>query len=247
MAEFTTYREMVYMVQDLLKNASDDAYFTEDHIIFLFNKYRSMFIHRYYKNELVIPESLKQTICIDLEKDYDCIAGKETLKSADKIPDIIEFGHSSTGGITLGLGDYYSNYRLTYVPFQRFPFTNANRFLKRIIYIDISPDRKLNINVEGNPDASLLEKVNITAVFEDPSVVAEYSCDPTEAACDILDRRVYLDNTLQAVVIKAVVQDISFGLYKPKDNVNNAKDELSNNSVDSYVRNNNQTMSNTEE
>jgi len=248
MEGYTTYREIVYMVKDLLKDSSDDTYFTEEHIMFLFNKYRSMFIRRYYKEESRIPENLKQTLCLDLERNNNCIIGKETLKSTSKIPELIRFNNSNTGGITLGLGDYYMNYRLTFVSFERFPYTNSNSFLKNIVYVAISPDRKLNINIEGNLDASYLKQIQLTGVFENPSDAGKYSCEKSEVNCDDLDRNIYLDNTLQAIIIKAIVQDLSFGLYKPKDNVNNAKDDLSNNSVDNYIRNSRGAeMSNNEE
>ena len=43
-----TYREIVYSVLDLLKQASDDTYFTEEHIIFLAGKYRNFLLKQYY-------------------------------------------------------------------------------------------------------------------------------------------------------------------------------------------------------
>lgn len=36
-----TYRELIYMCLDQLKVASDDAYFTTDHILFLLSKVRA--------------------------------------------------------------------------------------------------------------------------------------------------------------------------------------------------------------
>ena len=38
------YREIVYLIQDELKVHSDDAKFTEDHIIFLATKYRTFLL-----------------------------------------------------------------------------------------------------------------------------------------------------------------------------------------------------------
>jgi hypothetical protein len=37
----STYRELVYMVMDKLKQNTDDTYFTEDHIIFLLDNYEN--------------------------------------------------------------------------------------------------------------------------------------------------------------------------------------------------------------
>jgi hypothetical protein len=36
-----TYRELVYTVLDLLKGASDDNYYTEEHVVFLLSKVRA--------------------------------------------------------------------------------------------------------------------------------------------------------------------------------------------------------------
>jgi hypothetical protein len=46
-----TYRELVYMVLDEIKGLSDDFSYTEDHIIYLLEKYRA-FILNTDKNEM---------------------------------------------------------------------------------------------------------------------------------------------------------------------------------------------------
>ena len=63
----STYRELVYMVLDELKGISDDFTYTEDHIIFLLNKYRAFILKQRYSDvKKFIPESNYQTICLDL-------------------------------------------------------------------------------------------------------------------------------------------------------------------------------------
>ena len=49
-----TYRELVYMVLDELKARSDDFYYTEDHIMFLLDKYRAFLLKQKYR----IPKSV---------------------------------------------------------------------------------------------------------------------------------------------------------------------------------------------
>lgn len=39
-----TYREIVYMILDEIKSVSDDAFFTEDHVIFLAGKIRTFLL-----------------------------------------------------------------------------------------------------------------------------------------------------------------------------------------------------------
>lgn len=63
----STYREVIYMVSDEIKASSDDAYFTEEHIMFLLKTYRAFILkQRYADVKKQIPESNYQTICIDL-------------------------------------------------------------------------------------------------------------------------------------------------------------------------------------
>ena len=40
----STYRELVYLVLDELKLVSDDSTFTEDHVVFLLNRYRTFLL-----------------------------------------------------------------------------------------------------------------------------------------------------------------------------------------------------------
>lgn len=65
----STYRELIYMTNDLVKNLSDDAVYTEEHIAFLLNKYRMHILkQKYEKSLLSIPQANVQTICIGLQE-----------------------------------------------------------------------------------------------------------------------------------------------------------------------------------
>ena len=44
----STFKEIVYMCLDELQLSSDDATFTEEHIIFLANKYRALLLKKQY-------------------------------------------------------------------------------------------------------------------------------------------------------------------------------------------------------
>ena len=43
-----TYGEIVYSVLDLLKERSDDAYFTEDHVVFIVSNLRNYLLEKKY-------------------------------------------------------------------------------------------------------------------------------------------------------------------------------------------------------
>ena len=91
------YREIVYLIQDELKVHSDDAKFTEDHIIFLATKYRTFLLKQRYSDiRRSIPESNYQTICLELIQ-VPAIAGEPCeggvyLRSKEKVPPTINIG-----------------------------------------------------------------------------------------------------------------------------------------------------------
>ena len=46
-----TYREIVYMILDLIKLMSDDAYYNEEHVLYLVDKYRMFVLDKKYANK----------------------------------------------------------------------------------------------------------------------------------------------------------------------------------------------------
>ena len=62
-----TLRELVFMCMDEVKLNSDDAIYTEDHVVFLLNKYRSFVLKKELEKEnKQLSSSNGQTICLDL-------------------------------------------------------------------------------------------------------------------------------------------------------------------------------------
>lgn len=65
----STYRELIYMVSDSVKTLSDDSIFTEEHIAFLLNRYRTYLLkQKYVKKAQEIPLSNYQTVCSKLKE-----------------------------------------------------------------------------------------------------------------------------------------------------------------------------------
>ena len=91
-----TYREIVYACLDILKLTSDDSLYTEEHIVFLANKARTLLLKQRYSDiKKRIPESNYQTICLDLEKvqniqDLDCQGS--SLRTIQKVPYLMKIG-----------------------------------------------------------------------------------------------------------------------------------------------------------
>lgn len=224
----STYKELVYMVLDELKLYSDDALYTEDHVIFLLGKYRTFLLKQRYSDiKKQIPESNYQTICLDLIE-VPAISGEPCeggtyLRSKEKIPFLMKIGTPRVYPI-----DYYQG-EITYVSRERMRYVGYNRYLQNIIYASIGPDNYLYFK-SFNPQYLYLEKVKMTGIFEDPKAASDLQCpdENGDTTCDILDRIFPIEDALVPPMVELIVKELLGAEYRPKDEANDAKDELSN-------------------
>ena len=223
----STYKELVYMCLDELKLYSDDALYTEEHIMFLLGKYRIFLIKQRYSDvKKQIPESNYQTICLDLIK-VPAISGEPCeggsyLRSKEKIPFLMKIGNPRVYPI-----DYYQG-EITYVSRDRMRYVGYNKYLQNIIYSSLGPDNYLYFK-SFNPQFLYLEKVRMTGIFEDTLAASELQCpdENGDIVCDILDREFPIENALIPPLIQLVVEELTKAEYKPEDKENNSDDDLS--------------------
>ena len=223
----STYKELVYICLDELKLHSDDAVFTADHVIFLLNKYRVFLLKQRYSDiKKQIPESNYQTICLDLIE-VPAISGEPCeggsyLRSKEKIPFLMKIGNPKVYPV-----DYYQG-EITYVSRERMRYVGYNKYLKNIIYASIGPDNYLYFK-SFNPQYLYLEKARMTDIFEDSQAASELQCpdENGDTVCDILDRKFPIEDALIPPMIELVVKELLGAEYRPKDESNDAKDELS--------------------
>lgn len=229
-----TYKEIVYIILDELKSASDDSFYTEDHVIFLTEKYRALLLKQKYADiKKIIPESNYQTICLDLIEipaiNGEPCEGGTYLRSKEKIPYIMEIGNPTVYPL-----DYYQG-NITYVSRNRMKYVGHNRWLQNIIYASLGPDNYLYFK-SSNPQFTQLEKVNMTGIFENPQEAFDLQCSDSDITCDILDMEFPLEESLVAPTIEYVLKSLLGASYRPKDDNNNANDDLSD--LVSYIRRN---------
>lgn len=222
-----TYREIAYMCLDQLKVASDDSYYTIDHILFLISKIRALLLKQTYSNiKKEIPQSNYQTICLDLMQ-VPAITGEPCeggtyLRSKEKVPSTMTIGTNIVYPI-----DFYQGTHITYVSRERMRYVGTNKWLKNVIYTSKGPDGYLYFK-SSNPQFLYLKKVKMTGIFEDPDKAAELECDSNNnLECDVLDREFPLEEGLVASVIELVIKYLSGAVYRPKDQENDANDDLS--------------------
>lgn len=223
------------MCLDEVKLHSDDALFTEDHIIFLLGKYRVFLLKQRYSDiKKQIPESNYQTICLDLIKvsaipDEPC-AGIY-LRSKEEVPFLMKIGNPRVYPI-----DYYQG-EITYISRDRMRYVGHNKYLKNIIYTSLSPNNYLYFK-SCNPQYLYLEKVKMTGIFEDIIAASELQC-PNEGGtkiCDILDIEFPIEAALIPPLIELVVKELLGAEYRPKDDSNDANDALAD--LATFLRNN---------
>ena len=225
-------KEIVYMVLDLAKaNTSDDAFFTEEHVIFLLKKYRSFLIKKEQEKQRattdIASEFEYQQICLDLEKvaaiDGSPCSGGYYLRTTKKIPKILEGNEPRVYPI-----DFYQGINISYIPRDRMRYVGTNKFLQNIIYVSLGPDLHLYLN-SSNPQFLYLKKLRMSAVFEDFDDASDYLCDDDgeSTACDVLDEVFPIREYLVPTLIELVVKELVGSEYKPSDDKNNSADDLS--------------------
>lgn len=226
-------RELIFMVMDELKNSSDDSYFTEDHIIFLANKYRSFLLKQRYGTDIkkTIPESNYQLICLPLQEiefeESFCYTGPRLVSSVE-LPTIMSFG---TKRIFSEVD--FTTIHMTLVSRDRFNYVGNDPWLKNIIYATIGPDYRLYLK-SSNPQHLYLQNIQINAIFEDFLKASELElsnnvCQEGEdcTIIPLIDREFPIEAALVPPLIELIVKKLIPALYKPEDSSNNASDDLS--------------------
>lgn len=223
-----TFGEMIYMVLDLLKERSDDAYYTEEHVMFLLSKMRALLIERKYKgsrNSSFMPMSSEneQQICLMIEPAQLPVGmcDGSWVQSTSAIPDIIEVGSQVTcTGHDLALSN------VTFIPAERMKYVGYNKWLKNIIYAAKSKNGHLYLR-SFNPQVLFLQRLGLTAIFADPVAAAKMSHEACETGkCDIMNVSFPLESSLIPQCVEMVVQELAGSRYTPEDKNNNAKDDL---------------------
>lgn len=224
-----TFGEIVYSVLDLLKERSDDAYYTEEHVTFLASRIRSVLLERKYKQSrnssfAVMSDENKQQICLTVSPANllpdGC--GGSWLKSDAEIPSLM----SIVSGVTCTGHDLLPT-MVTFIPKERMPYVGYNKWLRNIIYAARSEDRHLYLR-SNNPQFIHLTRVGLTGVFEDALEAAKLSHEAclNGGICNILEQPFPLESALVPSCIEMVVAELIGSAYTPEDKQNNAKDDL---------------------
>ena len=221
-----TLRELVFMCMDEVKLNSDDSIYTEDHIVFLLNKYRSFVLKKELEKEnKQLSSTNGQTICLDLIeiRDEDNPCGESMLRTEQTIPNLV-----NDCKVSLYPVNYFEGDHIIYTTMERMRYTTYNKWTKNLIYAAKGPDGYLYLK-SSNPQYLYLERLRMKATFEDFESAAQYACDESgeELNCDILDMKFPIENALVPILVEMVVKELLGAAYRPKDSSNNSNDDLS--------------------
>lgn len=239
----TTYREIIYLVLDEIKGMSDDFSFTEDHVLFLIDKFRTYLLKQKYSDiKRQMPESNYQTIELTLTdapmmpNNYIDYKGpyartKETIPFTLHIGSPRVFCGLNTSSEIIKEGDYFSG-EFTLVSRDRMRYVGYNRYLKDIIYCSIAPDNKLYFKSQKicddrgmiNQDFLSL-KIYFTGIFQNSIKASELT---EEKVKDVYDRTLPLEEGLISQLVNLIIRDLTNAEYRPADTKNNAMDDLEN-------------------
>lgn len=218
------------MVLDMLKGFSDDFVYDEGHILFLLKKYRAFLIKKEQDKEKsstdVASEFEYQQICLDLEKvaaiDGEPCTGGYYLRSTKPIPKILEGTQPRVYPI-----DYFQGTYISYISRDRMRYVGSNPYLSNILYVALGPDLHLYLN-SGNPQFLYLQKIRMSAVFEDFDAVSDLLCDAEgdDTSCDVLEAEFPIREYLVPPLLEMVVKVLTGSTILREDKVNNAKDDM---------------------
>lgn len=223
------FKEMIYMCLDLLKERSDDSFYTEEHILFLITKFRNLLLERKYKNSRnqtfsSMSDANTQRICIDIEPEqlipYGCSG--MWLKSLQKIPATLSVSNTRLSVVNNLLFSH-----ITFIPAERMPYVGYNKWLQKILYASKASDGYLYLT-SSNDQYVHLEKVEMEGVFADPEEAAKLSCDADAETCDVMEMEFPLEDALIPNCIEMTVQELAGSRYAPDDRSNNDNDDLAN-------------------
>lgn len=208
----TTYREAIYMCLDLLKSSSDDFSYTQDHIIYLLEKYRALLLNQRYGKDPKkhIPYSNYQTIMTGLQPEKEgpyYTSGKAIVSPIMNI------------GIPRITSEGYYNINYTFTTRERLPFVGNNKFITNNWYFALD-DRDYLI-AKGPENSEIPSGFFLTAIFETPSKVIDLMADT-----DLLDAEFPLEEELISTLIETVVKVLNNSIYKPEDSINDSRDDL---------------------
>lgn len=237
----TTYREAIYMCNDLLKGMSDSFTFTEEHIAYLLDKFRALLLKQRYGNDPKkhVPYSNYQSLHVNFtpySKDL------EYFTSNTEVPYMLQIGIPRIVNASNDLTDNYYNFEVEYTSRERLPFVGNNKYTSRFYYCAINEKNRLLLKTKKSDwteDDGYIgpTSFSLVGIFENPrEVLDEISFKEDPNYTHEWDRNIPIEESLITTLIEMVVKELAGSVYRPNDDVNNNRDD--NADMANYIRSN---------
>ena len=225
-----TLAQIVYDIREAIKDYTDDSELDDRYITYLVNikreKYLKQRIDRLGRN---FNNRILQTLCLDLEEVTTAECGlslpcSKIVRTTKPLPDLIQ----------LTLNDAIQRVAPADKLSQKFNFINRER---AILYLHSNFPKKIKtfLHDDGHlyfisSDKVLSTCISITAVFQDPTELINYSnccdCNTTVNSCfDINETEYPIDGELLDLVRAEVINELGRRDSIKEDINNNTKDD----------------------
>tara|TARA_R100001463_G_scaffold42850_4_gene89601 strand:+ start:6987 stop:7679 length:693 start_codon:yes stop_codon:yes gene_type:complete len=227
-----TFNEISYDILEILKNnqISDDTDISLEHILYHVNNQRALFLRNEYNKpgRKIDPHLISDLGCLKLIEvdaaeccsvDIGCIA----LRTEKKLPALLEL-HSGPAIQRVGpvnkLDTPYSVTTGTVSSFRKYNKYTGNDiqavYLNDYIYI-----------IASTPADQGIQYINARVIAADPSDLLDYRCDSTSTPCFSFDDQYPINNWMIPYIKEQILKQFGMSLQIPKDDDNNAKDNIS--------------------
>ena len=229
-----TYREIMYMIFDLLKIGDlDESQFTEGHLIDLIDYHRALILKQRY-TDVTKSVSMANYQTLTFQVDYKDNPDFAFYSGEDVLPSIMPIGVIRTWDSAEYRG--YNSVKIhNHVPYNRFRFITQNKYNKNQEYTSINDEGKgcyLGNRIPGDytggsliPPIAMGKTKAMSAVYESAKEVYLYNGVLDK---DLIDCGVPIEERLIKDLISSISAILKESLYLPKDEFNNDRNDLDN-------------------
>lgn len=226
-----TLDKIIYDVREQLKQYTNDSELDDRYIIHLYNLKRAKYLRQDLNNfQRTTDITVTQTICMETEVvpnnecniNYDC---GTILRTKKKVPTPIELHIKSaitavkpTTRLSVPF-NFVTKQKAVYSQFS--PFNNA-------IFAFLDNDMHIYL-VSTSPEINLIECISVTAVFEDPLEIANFStccgCPDAQTCFDPSTTNYPLQPHYIDLIKSEVIAELAKHVISPEDKENDADNE----------------------
>ena len=146
----------------------------------------------------------------------DYLLERQYKKSTERVPNLL----TEKGVRVYPYTQFLDNADIAFITEDRMRYVGYNKYLKNAVYATIH-DNYLYIT-SRILDQLELEDVFLSAVFED----AIETIKAIKGNVDLLEEDFPMEDSLTSLLIQSVVKELLGAAYRPKDQQNNANDDL---------------------